>query len=316
MPTVEENRRRVTEGRAATNTWYPNSIVRTEVEAVLNSLLGSSVRLFGGGVAFLTALSGGTASAVAASPAQSVAAPASQAVPGLLRQALHRYGAVSLLRTEPGPHGLTAALVSAGGQKAIVWILGGGRAVAVGDVWDAEGHNLTRDMAIRMGLLPRPLAPAAVAAAVAQHKTLLLGTKGPEVTLFLDPSCIFCHQLYEEAVPLIDQGRLQLRVVMVGFLKPTSFARAAAILMAADPAHALASDEQGFNVTAEEGGVAPAEHIPTAVREAVAANTKLLAASGAEATPTLLFRDRAGAWQLMHHVPPEGIAAWLAHREG
>ena len=99
-------------------------------------------------------------------------------------------------------------------------------------------------------------------------------------------------------------------------LNPLARVGAAAILMAPDPAHALASDEQGFNVTAEEGGVAPAGHIPTAVREALAANTKLLAASGTEATPTLLFRDRAGAWQLMHHAPPEGIAAWLARRGG
>jgi thiol:disulfide interchange protein DsbG len=99
---------------------------------------------------------------------------------------------------------------------------------------------------------------------------------------------------------------------MVGFLKPTSLGRAAAILSAADPARALATDEQSFDVATEEGGIAVPVVIPPAVRAAVVANTRLLAASGAEATPTLLFRDHAGAWKIMHHGPPEGLAAWLA----
>lgn len=268
----------------------------------------------GAGLAVLATLA--CVAGAAASPTQPAAASATQPLPALLRHALHRYGSARLVRTVPGPHGLTAALVSVGGQKAIVWIVGWGKAVAVGDVWDAEGHNLTHQMAIRMGLLSRPLAPAAVAAAVVQARTFVLGSKGPVVTLFLDPNCIFCHHLYEQAAPLLAEGRLRFRVVMVGFLKPSSVGRAVAILMAPDPARALVSNEQGFNVTAEEGGIAPTAHVPAKLREDVAANTRLLTASGAEATPTLLFRNRTGAWQVMHHAPPEGIAAWLAHQEG
>lgn len=253
-------------------------------------------------------------SASSAAPARAAAEPGvSPAVVALLRKALHRYGAISVLRTEPGPAAMTAALVAVGPQKAIVWIVGG-QAVVVGDVWDAQGHDLTHAMAIRMGLLPRPLAPAAVAQAVAHSKTFVLGSKGPEVTVFMDPNCIFCHRLYEQAVPLLAQGRLRLRVVLVGFLKPSSLGRAAAILMAPDPQRALASDEQGFNVTTEEGGIAPPSNIPARMRAAVDANTKLLAASGAVATPTLLFRNQAGDWQIMHHGPPGGLAAWLAQQ--
>ncbi|MGC8478139.1 MAG: hypothetical protein ACP5NP_17450, partial [Acetobacteraceae bacterium] len=121
-----------------------------------------------------------------------------------------------------------------------------------------------------------------------------------------------CHRLYERAVPLLAAGKLRLRVVMVGFLKPTSFGRAAAILMAADPAAALAADERDFDVTHEEGGIAPATAIPPAIHAAVAADTALLARTGEEATPTLLWRDRAGQWRLMHHGPPQGLAAMVA----
>lgn len=227
-------------------------------------------------------------------------------------QALRRFGPVTVLRTLPGPPGMTAALVRAGAQQAVVWVLDHGAAVATGQVWNARGEDLTRAMAIRFGLIPRPLAPAAVAAAVARLDSFTLGSGGPEITVFLDPNCIFCHRLYQRAVPLLAAGRLRLRVVMVGFLKPTSFARAAAILGAPDPARALAADERGFDVTDEEGGIPPATSIPPAIHAAVVADTRLLARTGVEATPTLLYRDRAGHWRLMHHAPPEGLAALAA----
>ncbi|MGH7075750.1 MAG: thiol:disulfide interchange protein DsbG [Stellaceae bacterium] len=269
-------------------------------------------------LAFLIAAGGAVATTAASPSARSASAPATQRIQVLLRHALHRFGPMRVLRTEPGPPGVTAALVSIGGRKAIIWIIGDGRAVAIGNVWDAKGHNLTRKMAITMGVMPHPIAPAAVAAAAAvpRHMAFVIGSKGPEVTVFLDPNCIFCHEWYEQALPLLAAGRLRLRVVMVGFLKPTSASRAAAILMAKDPARALHHDEQDFNVTAEEGGIAPAVHIPPAIRKAVAANTRLLSESGVEATPTLLFRDHAGGWHVMHQVPSGGLAAWLAHRKG
>ena len=229
----------------------------------------------------------------------------------LLGRALHQYGPITVLRSAPAPGGMTAALVEAGTQKAIVWIIGG-QAVSVGQMWDAQGHDLNREMAIRMGLMPRPLAPAAVAAGLAGARTFVVGRGGPEVTVFFDPNCIFCHKLYQAAQPLLVRGKLRLRVVMVAFLKPSSDGRAAAILMARDPAAALATDENGFDVPREEGGLAPATAIPAAVRDALAANIGLLARSGPVATPTLLYRDRAGAWQIMHHGPVEGLAAFVA----
>ncbi len=261
-------------------------------------------------------------SAGAATPpatAAPTAAPATQALSktaatALLSQALRAYGPVTVLRTEAGPPGMTAALIASGKQKAIVWIVGN-QAVVIGEVRDAQGHNLTRRMAIRMGLVPPPLPPAGVAAAVAGNRTFMVGTKGPVVTAFLDPNCIFCHQLYEDAQPLVAAGKLRLRVVLVAFVKRSSYPRAAAILMAPDPAAALAADEKGFDVQHEEGGIAPATTIAPAVRDALIANTKLLARTGVAATPTLLYQDHAGAWHLMHHAPTK-LAAFAASLPG
>ena len=242
--------------------------------------------------------------------AQAAAAPAVS--PKFLQKVLHLNGPVTILQTRPGPAGLTAALISTGGRKGIVWIVGNDSAVAVGDVRSAKGEDLTKQMAIRMGLVPKPIKPAAVAKAVSGLDTFMVGSKGAEITVFVDPNCIFCHELYLHAQPLVRAGTLRLRVVMVGFLKPSSLAKAAAILMRSDHAQALASDETTFDVTHEEGGIKPAKAIPPAIKQAIHANNRLLLRSGEEATPTLLYQDNEGHWQIMHHLPDHGFAPILA----
>jgi len=240
------------------------------------------------------------------------AATAPAVSPTFLQKALHMSGPIKILKTEPGPAGLTAALISVGGNKGIVWVIGNDSAVVLGDVRDAKGENLTKQMAIRMGLMPKPIKPAAVAKAVTGLDTFVIGSKGPEIVVFFDPNCIYCHEIYKQAQPLLNAGKLRLRVVMVGFLKPTSFAKSAAILMQSDRAQALATDETKFDVKHEEGGIAPAKTIPAKIKQDVKANTHVLAQSGQEATPTLLYQNGAGQWQVVHGMPDHGFKAVLA----
>ncbi len=229
-----------------------------------------------------------------------------------LQKALHLSAPIKVLKTEPGPAGLTAVLISAGGHKGIVWVVGDDSAVVLGDIRDAQGDNLTKQMAIRMDLMPKPIKPAAVAAAVTKLNTFVIGAKGPEVTVFVDPNCIFCHEIYDQAQPLLNAGQLRLRIVMVGFLKPTSFAKSAAVLIASDHAQALATDEKNFDVKHEEGGITPAKTIPAAIKQDVTANTHVLAQSGDEATPTLLYKNGAGQWLVVQGMPDHGLKGVLA----
>ena len=139
-----------------------------------------------------------------------------------------------------------------------------------------------------------------------------MGSRGPEVTAFMDPNCIWCHRFYEKAMPLVRAGKLHLRVALVGFLKPTSAAKAAAILAARHPAQALAFNETHFNVIAEEGGIRPDYHAPLSIRRAVSDNTHLLAQTGEEATPTLLYYTKAKRWHLQHGLGLHGLHNILA----
>ena len=229
-----------------------------------------------------------------------------------LQKALRLPSTVTIVHTQSGPDGLTAALISVEGRKGIVWIVGKDDAVIPGAVVHAKGQNLSQEMAMRMGLVPKPMIPAAIAADVKHEDTFLVGHKGPELTVFMDPNCFYCHKFYEHALPLVHAGKLHLRVVLVGFLKPTSPAKAAAVLMAKHPALALAFNESHFNVAQEEGGIHPAVSPPAPFRQAVIRNTQLLIRTGEEATPTLLYFDKQDQWKMQHGLGPHGLQKIMA----
>lgn len=161
-------------------------------------------------------------------------------------------------------------------------------------------------------LPPKALPIQTIVQKLRHADTFLVGRRGPELTAFMDPNCIWCHRFYEKAMPLVRAGKLHLRVALVGFLKPTSAAKAAAILAARHPAQALAFNESHFNVIAEEGGIRPDYHAPLSIRRAVSDNTQLLAQTGEEATPTLLYYTKTKQWHLQHGLGLHGLHNILA----
>ena len=183
----------------------------------------------------------------------------------------------------------------------------------------AAASSIRTQMALKQAMRsfnksPKALEPEAITVEVAHADTFLVGHRGPELTAFMDPNCIWCHRFYEKALPLIHAGKLHLRVVLVGFLKPTSAAKAAAVLMARHPAQALALDESRFNVVTEEGGIHPASAAPASIRESVHHNTQILIHTGEEATPTLLYLNKQNHWELQHGLGRYGlkkIMAWI-----
>ena len=127
----------------------------------------------------------------------------------------------------------------------------------------------------------------------------------PLLYAIIDPNCSFCYRFYHMAEPLIAAGRLQVRWVLVGFLERTSQARAAAILSAANPAHALRLDEDRFDVAHEHGGIAPARHIGPHILAALKRHLDAMSDVGGNGTPTLLYRTRKGTWSAQVGLPPE-----------
>jgi thiol:disulfide interchange protein DsbG len=222
-------------------------------------------------------------------------------------------GTVTVINTFQGPDGMVAiegiskkTLPNGHRRKLFAWMTPGGGAVipVPAPLLSDKGVNYTEQALIAMGLQKKPEAPSAVATAIAHEaRTFMVGNQGPIIDVFFDPNCIYCHKLYERALPLVKAGKLQMRVTMVGFLKPSSADKAAAILSAKDPAKALAYNEAHFVTSTEEGGIKPITAQQPATTAAVGSNTGILIKTGQEATPTVIFCNKTGGFKMIHGIP-------------
>lgn len=200
-----------------------------------------------------------------------------------------------VIRVFTGPHGLYGVIykAGAGSREGLVWLTPDGKAVIPGLVIDARRQDLTRLAQVQQGLLMSPAGLWQYAQAPAA-RSFTLGTAGPLLTAFIDPNCPYCHLLYEDLLPGVASRRIRVRYVLVGIIRPNSAARAASMLAAADITRALAENEARFDLHAEQGAypIAP-EATYAKYMSIVDANNDALQRAGADATPTLVYCDRA-----------------------
>lgn len=119
------------------------------------------------------------------------------------------------------------------------------------------------------------------------------------VYVFTDPSCQWCHRLWEASRPWVDSGKVQVRNLFVGFIRPDSAAKVAAILGAADPAAAIAQNERSFTA----GGIKPAFAVSQNVRKTLDANESLLREFGFRGTPVIAYRNASGRIDMVSGLP-------------
>jgi thiol:disulfide interchange protein DsbG len=233
----------------------------------------------------------------------------------LVNQASH--GAASLVRMFSGVHGLTGAVIKGpNNTENVAWITPDGKAIIVeGTLVGSHGEDLTRSAMYQQGLM---VAPAeGIAQAGARSDAIMVGTRGPVLTVFFDPNCIFCHILHKALAKPVAEGKVRVRYVIVAILKPSSLGRAVSILGAKDPAKALQIDEAKFNRSTEEGGYTKDDSsIPAARRAAltavVKANSALMARLGGTGTPTILFCDAKTASVQMSVGMPPNVAGFVS----
>lgn len=187
------------------------------------------------------------------------------------------------------PGGLSGYTIEMRGRTMTAYVLPGGEHVIVGALIDAEGRNLSRSrIEAARGTAPGPDAWDRAA----DSDWIRDGAADAErvIYVFTDPNCPFCHRFWEATRPWVEAGRVQLRHVMVGVLKPDSGPKSATLLAAEDPPAALARHERDH----AEGGVSPAADIPAEARRSVRRNNALMKELGFRATPTILYRGEDG----------------------
>lgn len=226
-------------------------------------------------------------------------------------------GKLQAVRVFPGPHGLTGVVAQTEGDSSdgIVWITPDGAAVLAGTLYDGAGNDVNQSTLLRLGLrydatesLRRASAPAA--------RAVIAGSRGPILTMFMDPNCSYCHQLYQQLMPEVLRGALRIRFVMVGVIRPDSPERAAAILSSGTVLSSLSQDQEQFDSAAEEGGFPIGQSsISPSASATINANNALMSKSGIDGTPAMLFCSRSkSAVQLMVGMPPtlDGFLADLS----
>ena len=172
-----------------------------------------------------------------------------------------------------------------------------------GALLNAEGKNLTDKYADQY--IPKPDYAAVVKALAGSPGLVSEGKAGaPEIYVFADPNCYYCRKLWELTRKWVADGKVRIHWVLVGFLKASSAARAAAILAAKDGAKALTEDEDLFNLKHEEGGIAELKPIPEKYKRILAKHLAYMKQLRFQGTPGVVFKDVDGHWQGIPGVPP------------
>ena len=156
---------------------------------------------------------------------------------------------------------------------------------------DPNGNPLNEALMAQQGLVTSP-AEGLTKAMSEASRSFISGTKGPILTIFMDPNCIFCHKIFLDLEPKIKAGEVRVRYVMVGFLKQDSRPKSATIIFSKDPVKALTDDEHGFNVGQEEGGLKPASDLSPESFKVVDDNTQLMNSIAQVGTPMSLYCDK------------------------
>lgn len=221
-------------------------------------------------------------------------APAVASLPGVL-MTLSSLGRVQVEKSFATPvAGVTGYLVKQSGHYNVLYGTTGGYLIA-GAILSPKGQNLSAQYQNQYA--PKPDISGILGKIAADKSVFTVGTKGPILTAFVDPNCIFCHKMEVAAAPYVKAGELRMRYVMVAFLQADSAGRAAAILAAPDRAAAMEENRVKYDVAHEEGGY-PALASPSPdVMATLKTHMDWMGELGSNGTPTIVFQGPDGHWQ-------------------
>ncbi len=152
--------------------------------------------------------------------------------------------------------------------------------------------------------------PAASAPSFEHAPAIVEGARGQAVKatvyVFMDPNCVFCHFAWKALQPYEAEG-LQVHWIPMGFLKPDSAGKAAALLQSHDGAALLKVLETHYSVKDESGGIAPLPVIPSALRTQLDGNLQVFQNLGFQGTPAIIYQASGGRWADIDGLPKLGM---------
>lgn len=207
-------------------------------------------------------------------------------------------------------HGLDSWLTIQRGQEQYFYVLPDGEAFVMGLLFNKDGKLITVDQinALRkengevLDMLAEDRAPGIkkqetsrefktpaerLYADVEGANWVTIGNpKAPFIYVFIDPQCPHCHSFFTDLrKPYIESGRLQLRLIPVGFRDETR-AQAAFLLAAGDP------ETRWFRHMDGDKEALPAKMEVS--QQGVQMNMAIMQSWKLDATPIAVYRDKTG----------------------
>lgn len=170
----------------------------------------------------------------------------------------------------------------------------------VGDLHNAKGDNLTVD-----ALNKHVKQPVLDDVWKSLEKSAWIqdgNVNAPRIIyVFSDPNCPYCHVFWEKARPYVKAGKVQLRHIQVGVIRPESRGQAATLLASSTPQQAF----ETFNASKGKQKLKELKPIPTHLAEKLERNEEMMNKYGFYATPALVWKNAQGALETAQGLPKD-----------
>lgn len=149
-------------------------------------------------------------------------------------KAIEKQG-ITILKSFEAPGGMKGYLGKYQEMGVTIYLTPDGKHAVSGYMYDEAGNNLSEKLIAKEIYAPQG---RKLWQRMEKANWLLDGKKeAPRVIyVFADPYCPYCKQFWQLARPWVESGKVQIRTLLVGVIKPESPAAAAAIMSAKDPA--------------------------------------------------------------------------------
>ncbi|QMI04470.1 thiol:disulfide interchange protein DsbG [Citrobacter sp. RHB25-C09] len=212
-------------------------------------------------------------------------------------KAIEKQG-ITIIKSFDAPGGMKGYLGKYQDMGVTIYLTPDGKQAISGYMYNEKGENLSNQL-----IEKEIYAPAGRDLWQRMEKAtwLLDGKKEAPVVLyvFADPFCPYCKQFWQQARPWVESGKVQLRTLLVGVIKPESPATAAAILAAKDPA------QTWHDYEASDGKLAlsvPAS-VPPEQMKTLNINQKIMDDLGANVTPAIYYMNKDNVLQQVVGLP-------------
>ncbi len=170
----------------------------------------------------------------------------------------------------------------------------------VGDLFTAEGKNLTEeaiDTHVKSAVLEE------VWKSLEKSTWIADGQANAEkiIYVFNDANCPYCHTFWQQARPWVDSGKVQLRHIMVGVIRPSSRGQAATLLQSANPVEAF----KVYNQANGKNQIKEMKNIPDDLAQKLEKNEELFNKYGFYATPAIVWKNKQGVIESQQGAPKD-----------